>query len=1093
MKPDRLGLIHVILLAIIVLWAGFFWYMRTNEIERHHNAVQVLNRLQQVETRIDQDVLRMMSYKLFYYDSFVDSARRLRRLQNELLSKDIGIYHKFGEEIAGRVDDYLEKSSRKLTILEHLTAKVAVLRNSVHYLPLAVESFQVRDDKVSNSVSIMLGELLAFNLIPDRARHEKLREKLGELAASETTGDQQMMLKNILSHANMNLKFMDEISLYMAEYFKLETDRDIEHIAQVYKTYYAGTTARSDYLSMALLMITVLLVFSLSNVLQRLKFARAQSEAASNQLRDAIESVSEAFAMFDADDRLVLWNSKYRDFYPRIKNRIVPGVSFQELMQAAQSENQYLNVSDDLTDWAVRRESARNGVTSSYMEHLENGRCILARDNCTSQGGIASIRIDITRRRETEMKLRKLSQAVEQSPASVIIMRTDFTIEYVNPKFIETSGYGFEEVAGQRPCILHSNDGSSSSLEQIRDGLTAQGQWRGEVCSQRKDGEFFWQAVSVSPIKSEEGEITHYVAIVEDISERRRAEEQLRLADTVFRKTAEAIMVTDADNCIKAVNPAFTDITGYQPAEVLGKSPRIMSAGKHDKTLYRTIYESLEKSGQWQGELWNERRNGEVYPLWISISTIKDAEGRITERVAIFSDITRRKRDENKIWHQANYDALTQLPNRTLFLDRLISVISTAYREKWRVALLFIDLDRFKQINDTLGHIVGDELLKQAAIRLKHCVREVDTVARLGGDEFTIILPDIHRDEDAALVSSKIIKHISEPFELRGQEIYIGASIGITIYPSDAEDVLEKNSSASSHAVAMLRHADLAMYRAKERGRNIYHFFTPEMNTQMRERISLENDLRHALARGELRIFYQPIVDVRKRRVSHAEALLRWQHPRRGLVSPDEFIGLAEETGLIGDIGAWVFNTACEQARAWQDAGHKSVGVSVNLSSRQLRTGFGADDISRMLAQNRLAPKYVSIEITESLIMEDTEHTVHWLNDVSDMGVGLSIDDFGTGYSSLSYLKRFPVNTLKIDRAFVHDVNTDPENATLVKTILAMASSLKLRVIAEGVESEEQLRFLRKLRCDQIQGYYFSRPLPSQEFLQFLRHRRQVI
>ena len=411
-----------------------------------------------------------------------------------------------------------------------------------------------------------------------------------------------------------------------------------------------------------------------------------------------------------------------------------------------------------------------------------------------------------------------------------------------------------------------------------------------------------------------------------------------------------------------------------------------------------------------------------------------------------------------------------------LFLDRLKQSIVGVRRNNGLLALLFIDLDRFKVVNDTLAHVVGDRLLQEAANRLQASVREVDTVARLGGDDFTIILQDIAKAEDAAMVATKVIDSLGKPFLLDGHEAFIGASIGITIFPADGDS-----------ATILLRNADVAMYRAKDAGRNEYRFFTKAMEAQALNRMGLENDLRYALERNQLFVHYQPIVDFQSERVIYAEALLRWRHPTRGLVPPDEFIPLAEETGLIKSLGEWVLRTACAQAQAWQAMDLPVFGVSVNLSSGQLKPEFARDTVATVLEETGLSPDLLTFEITESLIVEDAEEAITYLHAIREMDVGLSIDDFGTGYSSLSYLKRLPVDSVKIDRSFVHDVTVDPEDASLAETIIALAHNLGLKVIAEGVETKEQLDFLKSRGCDLYQGYYFAKPMSAKEFQKRMR------
>ncbi|MFQ5618759.1 MAG: putative bifunctional diguanylate cyclase/phosphodiesterase, partial [Rhodospirillales bacterium] len=459
--------------------------------------------------------------------------------------------------------------------------------------------------------------------------------------------------------------------------------------------------------------------------------------------------------------------------------------------------------------------------------------------------------------------------------------------------------------------------------------------------------------------------------------------------------------------------------------------------------------------------------------VWYIIKETRTPEGGTA---LTFIDVTKQKQVEEQIRRQANYDSLTGLPNRMLFLDRMKQAIVSVRRNKGLLALLFIDLDRFKVVNDTLGHVVGDRLLQEAAKRLQASVREVDTVARLGGDEFTIVLQDIAKAEDAAMVANKVIDSLGKPFLLDGHEAFIGASIGITIFPADGDD-----------ATTLLRNADVAMYRAKDAGRNEYRFFTNAMDAQALNRMSLENDLRYALERKQLFVHYQPIVEFQSERVINAEALLRWRHPTRGLVAPDTFIPLAEETGLIKSLGEWVLRTACAQARAWRDMDLPVFGMSVNLSSGQLKRGFTKDTVATVLEETGLSPDLLTFEITESLIMEDAEEAITYLHAIREMGVGLSIDDFGTGYSSLSYLKRLPVNSVKIDRSFVHDVTVDPEDASLADAIIALAHNLGLKVIAEGVETKEQLDFLRTRGCDLYQGYYFAKPMTAKEFQKRMR------
>ncbi len=551
-----------------------------------------------------------------------------------------------------------------------------------------------------------------------------------------------------------------------------------------------------------------------------------------------------------------------------------------------------------------------------------------------------------------------------------------------------------------------------------------------------------------------------------------------KLAGLVFENSLESLMVCDGAGRIQMVNRAFTDTTGYTPEEVIGKSPSMLSSGKHDMAFYANFWYSLLRDGRWQGEIWNRRKNGEIYPELLNISTVTNSEGDIIYFVAVFSDITERKRNEEIIAFQAFHDALTGLPNRTLFKDRLEQALSLGRRDQERkVAVMLLDLDRFKIINDTLGHNVGDQLLQEVAHRLRGCLRESDTVARLGGDEFTLLLPQIDKPEDAALVAAKILEALRQPFHLGGKDLFVTPSIGISVFPEDGDD-----------ADTLIKRADSAMYYVKERGRANFYLYTDELETQPTQRLEMESQLYSALERREFIVYYQPQLDLASGQVYGAEALIRWRHPIMGLVPPSDFIPLSEETGLIVPIGAWVLQTACMQAKNWIKGGMSpDLLIAVNLSPRQFHRIDIVKLVKDALDYSGLEPKNLELEITESLAMQDVEYSVRTLHALAELGVQLAIDDFGTGYSSLNYLKKMPVNTLKIDRSFVHDITIDQDDAAIVSAVISMAHSLGLTVIAEGVETPEQLNVLKVLGCDRVQGYLFSRPLPPEEVTDFLR------
>ena len=561
------------------------------------------------------------------------------------------------------------------------------------------------------------------------------------------------------------------------------------------------------------------------------------------------------------------------------------------------------------------------------------------------------------------------------------------------------------------------------------------------------------------------------------VVERKRTENDLHIAASVHQAIGEAITVTDANNRIIAINPAFTLLTGYTAQEAIGQTPSLLKSGRHDANFYRDMWQTLETTGHWQGEICNRRKNGNEYPEWLSINTIYDSEGKVLRRIAMFSDITDKKRAEETIWRQANYDSLTELPNRRLFRDRLEQEVLKARRSGLQVAVLFIDLDRFKEVNDTLGHHSGDRLLIDAARRIGDCVRATDTVARLGGDEFTIVMADLIDTHPVDKVAQALVLTLTAPFVINGETAYVSASIGITIYPSDGGDV-----------DTLLKNADQAMYASKAAGRSRFSYFTDSMQTSAQERLQLANDLRGALAAGQFELHLQPIVELATGHIAKAEALLRWTHPLHGAISPVQFIPVAEETGLIEEIGDWVFRESARLAKAWSVVadGSGPIQISVNKSPRQFFSGNTHETWIAHLAEIGLPPSCIVIEITEGLLLEDRPEIAEKLACFRAAGIGISLDDFGTGYSAMAYLKKFPIDFLKIDRSFVRDMAIDPSDAAIVDAIIVMAHKLGLKVVAEGIETVEQRDLLIAAGCDYGQGYLFARPMPARVLMRSL-------
>lgn len=558
--------------------------------------------------------------------------------------------------------------------------------------------------------------------------------------------------------------------------------------------------------------------------------------------------------------------------------------------------------------------------------------------------------------------------------------------------------------------------------------------------------------------------------------ERKRAELKLRLAATVFESTLEGIMITDAKTNIISVNEAFCEITGYGSEEIIGCTPAMFESERHSKAFFRQLWDILNKTGQWRGEIWNRRKSGEVFPAWVNISAVPNiADDRFGHYVAVFTEITELKLSEERLNYLAHHDPLTGLPNRLLFQDRLEQGVLQAQRRKSMIAVMFLDLDRFKLINDTLGHPIGDELLVAVAERLRRCARETDTIARLGGDEFAVILSSLTREKDVEHVAQKIIQALSSVFCVGGHEVFVTTSIGITFYPGLNNDRSK-----------LLEQADVAMYHAKKHGRNNYQYYTADMNAAAYERLMLETNLRRALEREEFRLYYQPQIDVQSGSVTGVEALIRWQSPELGLVSPGEFIPLLEETGLIVPVGEWVIATACRQMKEWLDAGYPAMTMAVNLSARQFHQADLVERIAQILQELSLPPELLELELTESMVMESVDSAVEILHKLKRMGVKVAIDDFGTGVSSLGYLKHFPIDTLKISHDFVLNLPRDSVDASIASAVINLARNMQLSSVAEGVENSEQMDFLSAQDCERLQGYLFSRPVPAENIAELL-------
>jgi diguanylate cyclase (GGDEF)-like protein/PAS domain S-box-containing protein len=931
-----------------------------------------------------------------------------------------------------------------------------------------------------------------------------------------------------------------------------------------------------------------------------------QSRHALAQFVTAVEhNPSVAIQSIDREGVVLLWNSASAQLYGITAEEAI-GKPLHKLLFHGDSAEAFANSVKRLwdsgepvlpRDWQITAAGREIWVYSTLFPVFEDGEvCRIFR-----------IDIDITRRKQDEQALFSsgayFRTLFENSDDAILLVKDDRYVD-VNPAALRLFGYREKtDMLGltvQDISPLNQPDGSGSFEKAQQWSRLAQqnGSQRVEWVYVNSQHQPFWTEKLLTAIPV--GDQMHLYVVVHDISARKAAEQSLFLAAQVYEHSKEGILITDQNQQIISVNRAFTDITGYGPQEVIGHNPHMMCSGLHDKAFYESVWSDILNNDHWEGEIRDRHRDGHIYPLWQSISVVRDANNNITNYFSIFSDITERKQAEEALqeseqrfrlafetaaigmalvgldgqWLKVNkslckmigyseqellsmrfqnithpddlesdlehvsrllggeisyyrmekrylhkdghivwvllsvalvrdgqnkpihfvsqitditelkdaethtrflaeHDFLTGLPSRALLIDRLERAIAAAQRNNSQLAVLFIDLDHFKNVNDTLGHSIGDKLLQCVAERLSRMVRSVDTVSRQGGDEFVIMLAEVGNIAQLARIADNVMKEIALPYQIDGHEFNLTSSIGISIYPEDGKDI-----------DTLLKNADVAMYHAKGNGRNDYQFFSKEMNARIVERLTLESTLRKAIDRKEFILLYQPEMDIATGRTIGAEALIRWRHPESGLLLPASFISVAEDCGLIVPIGDWVLRTACQQARAWASMGSPMV-VAVNLSFAQFRQKNLLQSVSDALQFTGLEPQYLELEITESILIDEAETTLNTLNALRQMGIKLAIDDFGTGYSSLSYLKRFSIDKLKIDQSFIRDISVAPQETAIINAIIAMAKSLNLKVIAEGVETAEQFSFLQSHGCDEYQGYYSSQALSPSDFVRF--------
>ena len=694
--------------------------------------------------------------------------------------------------------------------------------------------------------------------------------------------------------------------------------------------------------------------------------------------------------------------------------------------------------------------------------------------------GYLFIASDITDRKQKEVELRRFKSIIDSTDDAIISMTIKGIIESWNYGAEKIFGYTANEAIGCPIQMLISPDYLNEGAEILARVSRGESVEQYETMRRHESGRLINLSITFSPILDDKGKVIGVSKVARDITDRKKAEDLQRISATAF-ETHEAIMITDANANILRVNQAFQDITGYSVENVLGKNPRILKSGRHDQAFYAAMWQQLLETGSWTGEIWEKRKNGQIYPKWLTINAVKDKKGATTEYVAVFNDITARKKAEEEIYSLAFYDTLTKLPNRRFLMDRIQQAQTASARSKLYGALLFLDMDKFKTLNDTLGHDHGDLFLIEIAKRLQYCVREIDTVARIGGDEFVVLIEEVGLNVEAAsqkvaMIAEKIRSSLSAPYQLKEHEHHSSPSIGVSLYRGN-EESLE----------TLLKQADMAMYQVKETGRNGVRFFDPAMQLAVEAHAALEAELRKAIQKNQLRLYYQIQIRSDLQQLG-AEALIRWVHPVLGMISPIQFIPIAEESSLILDIGHWVLETACKQLALWSKSKQTNkLVLAVNVSAQQFKRHDFVDVVTTLVNNHQVDPNLLKLELTESVVLSDVSIVITKMHTLRALGIKFSLDDFGTGYSSLSYLKQLPLDQIKIDQSFVRDMTTNPNDAIMVQTIINLAHNFRMNVIAEGVETDTQLNFLKLNGCMAYQGYLFSKPVPIEEYEALLK------
>ena len=808
------------------------------------------------------------------------------------------------------------------------------------------------------------------------------------------------------------------------------------------------------------------------------KEAESKLAVSETRLDYLFDTIPDMIWMKDPDGVYLSCNTSFQEFLDLPKEQII-GKTDYDLFDQAIADSYRLHDKASIDEGKPRKNEEDAINANGQVAQLETTKAPVFDPN-GKLVGVLGIGRDITQRKQAERDLldseRRFRATFDQAAVGIARVSTDGHWLEVNEKLCDIVGYSREELLQKTFQDITHPDDLDTDLALVEEVLSGK---RNNYSMDKRyfkaSGATVWIRLTVSLVRDDTDEPLYFISVIEDIDDRKKADEKLMEAAAVFRSTGEGVTITDDEGTILDVNDAFTRITGYTRDEVIGQNPRVLQSGRHDSHFYEDMWQQLQENGQWHGEIWNRAKNGTVYPEILTISSIESEDDGPRKYVGVFADISSLKATEARLDHLAHHDSLTGLPNRLLFRDRLIHSLASSERKGTKVAVIFLDLDRFKNINDTLGHGIGDQLLMEVSERITRITRSGDTVGRISGDEFCLVLEDLHFSIEVVPVVEKLLQVFADPFEINKHILRVSSSIGIALYPDNSQD-----------ADALLSFADAAMYEAKEAGRNTYRFYTKEMTEQAQEHSFVQSALRDALDESQFYLVYQPQIDLNTHRLVGLEVLSRWQHPSRGLIPPNMFIPVAEQSGLIRQLGAWILRTATTQGRAWLDEGYEYGRIHVNVAGPQLHDAGFPELVKRCLTESGLPAERLGLEVTEGFAMRASEHAFDVLSSLRDMGIELSIDDFGTGYSSLSYLKQLPIHKLKIDQSFVRDIPEDPNDMAIAEAVISMGRALNLKVIAEGVEKQEQAAFLYGKGCQQAQGYLYSRPLKPDQFREWI-------